>query len=258
MKTLTFNQLGRYGRLGNQMFQIASTIGIARKNGWNYGFPEWKNYDHVDRFGSKEDIDVHKYFVNRLPTYIGNAPDRFVHWGYWPITLKGIDDISLSGHMQSEKYFLHCKELIRHYFKMKEEYPDNDCCAIHVRLGDYDDNYHPRLNMEYYKKAIWLMPQGTKYLLFSDEIDKAADMFYGVLNSFPGGNLTLSTIGNTIEDFKLMKSCKHFIIGNSTYSWWPAWLSNQPGKRVVAPAKWFGSIARLSSKDIYCNGWKVI
>lgn len=257
MKTLTFQQLGRMGRLGNQMFQIASTIGIARKNGWSYGFPEWKNYDHLERFETTEDIDVQKYFINKLPVYHAvGLKDAFVHWGYWPISLKGFEDISLSGHMQSEKYFLHCENEIRHYFKMVDEYPDNDLCAIHVRLGDYDDNYHPRLKIDYYSKAMALLPIGTKFTVFSDEVNKAAEIFKGCyLESNIVGYVNS---GNYITDFKLMKSYKHFIIGNSTYSWWPAWLSNHPDKIVVAPKTWFGPIAKLKSDDIYAKNWKVI
>lgn len=266
MKTLTFNQLGRYGRLGNQMFQIASTIGIARKNGWNYAFPEWKNYDHLERFGTTEDINVQKYFANHLPVYCGpKIEDKFVHWGYWPITLNGSYNISLVGHMQSEKYFLHCQDEIRHYFKMVDEYPNNDYCAIHVRLGDYDDSYHPRQKMDYYEAAMRRMPEGTTFRIFSDEINKAREMFPVSFNGIPiqftvgeGSTHEEWKQGNTMDEFKAMKACKHFIIGNSTYSWWAAWLSNQRGKKVIAPSKWFGAIAKLDARDIYCKNWEVI
>lgn len=258
MGTLTFQQLGRYGRLGNQMFQIASTIGIARRNGWQYAFPEWKNYDHLERFNTTEDIDVQKYFLNKLPVYNGPALARenFVHWGYWPIRLPNARYLSLTGHMQSEKYFEHCQDEVRHYFKMVDEYPSADYCALHVRLGDYDDNYHPRLKMDYYGAAIKYMlsvNQNMKFAVFSDDIKEAVRMLSnsGIFHE------PVSTF-NTMEDFKLMKACKHFIIGNSTYSWWAAWLGDQPGKKVVAPSRWFGPVAGLSAKDIYCKNWTVI
>ena len=265
INTITCNTLGRYGRLGNQMFQIASTIGIARRNNYAFAFPYWKNYDHLERFGTSEDIDVQKYFKNKLPVYNGAVlPDNFIHWGYWPINLRG-GSLSINGHMQSEKYFLHCADEIRYYFEMIDEYPENDYCAIHVRLGDYDDNHHPRLKMDYYEKAMAMMPAGTKFRVYSDEIAKAAEMFPEKYNGeaiqFVVGKGSTEgnwLPGNYMDEFKAMKSCKHFIIGNSTFSWWPAWLSKSKDKIVVAPDKWFGSIANLSSGDIYCKNWKVI
>jgi hypothetical protein len=253
---ITFNQLGRYGRFGNQMFQIASVIGIARKNNFDYAFPYWKNYDHEERFGTKEDIDIQKYFVNQLPVYNGNpAPDNFIDWGYWPLNLSNLKgNLSLNGHMQSEKYFIHCSEEIKYYFKMKDEYQINDFCAVHVRLGDYDDNYHPRLKMDYYNKAMSMMPAGTKFKVFSDDIEKAMEMFGGYKSD---SNISYS-LRSYLDDFKFMKSCKHFIIGNSTYSWWAAWLGGHRDKKVIAPATWFGQIANLSTKDIYANNWIII
>src|ERR1044072_7384933 len=111
---VTYNQLGRYGRFANQLYQIAGTIGIARKNGFDFAFPEWKNYDHAERFHSQEDIDLQKYFVNPLPVYNGpQLPDRFVDWGYHEIKLT--QSCSLSGHMQSIRYFEHCLDEVNWY-----------------------------------------------------------------------------------------------------------------------------------------------
>lgn len=250
---ITFQNLGRYGRLGNGMFQIASTIGIARKNGYQFCFPEWKNYDHKERFGSTEDIDIQKYFLNPLPPLNDpKYPDYPIPWGYHGFNIP--DNVSLSGHMQSEKYFKHCERDIRHYFRMRDELPANKDVAIHVRLGDYDDNYHPRLGKEYYEKAMDHFPD-AKFTLFSDDINQAVKMFHHK-------DIRALASVDTMEDFKNMRSHKHFIIGNSTYSWWAAWLGEHPDKKVIAPSNWFGpawgSCYKEMSNDIYAENWIVI
>jgi hypothetical protein len=247
---VTFASLGRYGRLCNQIYQIASTIGIARRNGFDVGFPEWKNYDHRDRFGSGEDIEVQDYFVNPLPRYDGPAlPDRFVHWGYHDVNLN--HSTSLSGHMQSFQYFTHCFDEVKWYFKMKDEQALNDYVAVHVRLGDYDNAYHPRLTMDYYGQAMAEFP-GAKFLVFSDDLDKAREMF---------GSSVEYADGTYVEDFRLMKQCRHFIIGNSTFSSMAATLGEAPDKRVIAPYPWFGPSASAElqfNRDIYNDDWTVI
>jgi hypothetical protein len=254
---VTFNSLGRYGRFCNQMYQIAGTIGIARKNGFDFAFPEWKNYDHAERFGSSEDIDLQKYFVNPLPVYNGSPlPDHFVHWGYHDVKLS--QSCSLSGHLQSFKYFEHCFDEVKWYFRMKDEYSPTNYCAVHIRLGDYDDAYHPRLGMSYYSKAILNLPAGARLLVFSDDINMASQMF-AVLESITGIQYDLANGKDYIEDFKLMKSCRHFIIGNSTYSAMAAILGEAPDKKVIAPSPWFGpKYTEITGKDIYCDDWVVI
>lgn len=236
---LTFSTLGRLGRFGNSLFQIAGTIGIARKYGYSYGFPQWMNHDHKDRFGSSEDIDLQKYFVNPLPQVdaIG-YPDFPIPWGYHP-EIPIPDNVSLSGHMQSEKYFLHCKDIIQHYFTMKDEPELQDVCAIHVRLGDYDDHYHPRLGVDYYKKAMDQFPPETNYLIFSDDIESAAGIIIYGTGRKKGPEFTFST-RNYIDDFRLMKSCKHFITGNSSYSLMAAILGRHPDKKIICPSTWWG------------------
>jgi hypothetical protein len=251
---VTFNSLGRYGRFANQLYQIAGTIGIARKNGYDFAFPEWKNFDHAERFGSAEDIDLQKYFVNPLPVYKGPAlPDQFVHWGYHDVRLW--QSCSLSGHLQSLKYFEHCFDEVKWYFRMKDEYLQNDYCAIHVRLGDYDDAYHPRLGLEYYLPAIEHFGSDQLFLLFSDDKDTAIKM----LQPYLGNRLILSDFWDYLDDFKLMKACRHFIIGNSSYSAMAAILGEAPDKKVIAPSPWFGpKHTDITAKDIYCPNWTVI
>jgi hypothetical protein len=245
---ITYGPLGRYGRFANQLFQIASTIGIATKNGYAYAFPRWVNHDHKERFGSIEDVELQKYFLHPLPGTDLQFRDFPIPWGWHP-HLHVPDNVSLSGHMQSEKYFAHCLPLIRHYFHLRYEATRNEDCAIHVRLGDYDNHYHPRLGLEYYREAIRQFPKDQPFKVFSDEPKAAFEMLKGL------GYMYLSEGRTYIDDFRLMKACKHFIIGNSSFSLMAAILGDQEGKKVVCPANWFGpswgSGHKEMSKDVY-------
>jgi hypothetical protein len=62
-----------------------------------------------------------------------------------------------------------------------------------------------------------------------------------------------------LDDFKLMKACARFIVGNSSYSAIAAVLCDAPGKQVVAPRPWFGSAySQITGEDIYGEDWQVI
>jgi hypothetical protein len=247
---VTFNALGRYGRAANAFYQVAGTIGVARRNGFDFAFPLLINWDHKERFGSSEDCDMYKHFVNPLPLYTGpTLPDHPVEWGYHEVNLT--QSVSLSGHFQSEKYFSHTIDEVKWYMRMKDEPPQNDYVAIHWRAGDYstEAGYHPRMTMDYYRPAMDLF-HGAKFLVFSDNIPVAKEMF--------GPSVEYSEGGDYLQDFKLMKKCASFIIANSSYSAMAAVLGEHPNKQVVAPRPWFGPAAQITGEDIYGEGWRVI
>jgi hypothetical protein len=242
---------GGLGRFGNQMWTIAGCIGIARANGMDFAFPKWVNHDNA-LFGSNRD-DLSRYFVNQLPLLPDGRhwQDYGYFWGYKIIFLFG-GDWSINAHLQSPAFFEHCIDEVRHYFTLKNEPDQNEFCAIHVRAGDYIDDanaYHPRCSKEYYQKAMWLMPANTKYIVFSDDIEFAKERV---------GIDALYLSGNYIDDFRLMKRCKHFIIANSSFSAMAALLADHPEKIVIAPERWFGPHVDISAKDIYHPKWLVI
>jgi hypothetical protein len=248
---VTFANLGLMGRFCNGAYQVAGTIGVARRNNADFAFPPWINHDHRDRFGSSEGVNVYEHFANPLPLYSGPPlPERWVDWGFHDVDLT--ESVSLKGHFQSEKYFSHALDEIRWYLRMKDEPPQNDCVAIHWRAGDYTDGdgYHPRLTMGYYRSAMAEFP-GAKFLVFSDDIVGAKQMF--------GSGVEYSEGRDYLEDFKLLKRCRHYIVANSSYSAMAAVLSDAPDKRVVVPRPWFGkAYTHITAEDIYGADWKVI
>lgn len=251
---ITFSQLGRYGRFGNMLFQVAGTIGLAIKHGYAYAFPKFINHDHLERFGSQEDIDLQKYFLYRLPTTDASLPDFAIPWGHHP-NLKIPDNVSISGHLQSDKYFAHCKIVIQQIFHMKNEPAQNDAVAIHWRLGDYDDQYHTRLKLDYYLNAIRHIPKADKAIIFTD--DKAAGAGLAIrIQEDIGIDAELSTLPSYVDDFRLMKTCKHFITGNSSFSLMAAILGRHPEKVIICPKKWFGPAwsIPMETKDLYPEG----
>lgn len=241
---------GGLGRFGNQMFTIASVIGIAIKSGQPFGFPDWKTYDN-ERFNQPVDT-MSDYFVNPLPPYIEgiNYQDYGYFWGYKDIHLP-TGNWTIDAHMQDPRFFSHCMDQVRHFFRMKNEPEQNNYVAIHYRAGDYIDDpaaYHPRCDIDYYERAMMQFPEGTKFILFSDDPDGfyAKTRKYNVERPAPDDN-------NYIFDFRLMKRCKSFIIANSSFSYMAALLGEHPEKKIIMPRRWFGSQAGITFDGYHEN-----
>jgi len=117
-------------------------------------------------------------------------------------------------------------------------------------------NYHPSQTLNYYEEAKKILQDKLgfrpTYLYFSDDKQWVRD------------NFTLEDSDKIVEfdhdyeEFITMKKCDHFVIANSSFSWWAAWLSDSENKIVVAPKIWFGPQANSNWKDIYCENWIVL
>ena len=237
---------GGLGRFGNQAFTIAGVIGIAIKSGQPYAFPEWKTIDNAI-FGDPVD-NIEDYLLHPLPRVADlNFQQYGYFWGYRDIILPH-GNWTIDAHMQSYKFFSHCIDEVRRVFTFKDEPEQNDYVAIHYRAGDYQDDetaQHPRCSKEYYEKAMAMFPEGTKFMVFSDDTHKARGIFERTNSEFP--------CGGYISDFKLMKRCKHFITANSSFSLMAALLGDHPDKKIIMPSRWFGSSMppEFGTEDIY-------
>jgi hypothetical protein len=247
---ITFSRLGKYGRLGNQMFQYASIIGIAKKAGYDYCFP-------LDRTRLGEIFNVTaKNLLYRLPN------TRLINYNlhkFEPNFFNLPDEIDYGGFFQSEKFFKHCEEFIRNEFTFKSNIEKivqttvkkEPYVAIHVRRTDYLklQDCHPCPTLEWYSKAMEMFPD-SKFMVFTDDKEWCLD-------NFDKTKCIISPFFKEEEDLYAMTQCVGHIIANSTFSWWGAWLAKSP--KVVAPKQWYGPGAGQPEwDDVYCEGWIVL
>ena len=240
---ITFSRLGNYGRLGNQMFQYASIIGIAMKNNFDYCFPltgteisKRFNLTAKDETVRKKQVELYKF-------------------SFEPKMFQLPDNLDYCGYFQTEKYFEHCEDFIRKEYSFKEEvtevvdewFAEQEYVSVHVRRGDYLDisDVHPALSLDWYHEAMNYFPD-KKFLIFSDDLDWCKQTFSG--HEF-------SPFDNEGQDMYAMSKCNGHIIANSSFSWWGAWLGK--GK-TIAPKIWFGPHGPQDWQDIYCSDWVIL
>jgi hypothetical protein len=238
---VTFRSLGRMGRLGNQLFQIAATIGVAKQHGFDYMFPRWPPSRWF-----KHRLPTRK-IRKRLPTH------RQVDCEPYTIRLNGSTD--LYGYFEGYTWFEHCQDVIRRQFEpqtaiannLHRQYADllkENPCAVHVRRGDYvgrDDRFE-LWDTDYYDRAFEHFPD-TKFLMFSDDMPWVRERFQGPQFHYAGHAPHL--------DLFLMAMCKQHIIVNSTFSWWGAWLANS--EKVIHPLPWI--TWRPYPKGLFLEHW---
>lgn len=238
---VSFPGLGKIGRLGNHLFQIAATMGLALDHGVRYHFPRWEH---------EEDFPNADGFCLEIPTGPRYEEPNF---HYDPIPFQ--PNLQLSGYFQSELYFGRHKDEIRRALT-----PRGECArmpgaaSVHVRRGDYLllPDHHPILPMDYYEKAMEIL-RGTgvlKFLVFSDDLPWCREHFPKhrdviVIPDLPA-----------VAQLALTIACGHHVMANSTFSWWGAWLNPDPGKTVIAPSLWFGpGYAHYSTRDLIPPDW---
>src|SRR5690606_4197019 len=103
-----------------------------------------------------------------------------------------------------------------------------------------------------YEQAIELIKgriEKPKFYVFTDD-SKWVEENLNINGTIISGYVTKTYL----EDFHLMSCCKHNIIANSSFSWWAAWLNNNPGKIVISPLRWFNE-ANKNVADLIPERW---
>lgn len=228
---LTFSPLNYLGRLGNQLFEIFSVIAEAKKRNTGWLFPHW----------------TYKDYVNIPSEWFGDD-------------LSECEDICQS-YYQDWNNFEHLKDLIFQTITptnliadeintLRNEWmpPGSEYIGIGIRRTDYLNSLHlyPPINLSYYQNGIdFIKKQRSdkqiKVVCFSDDIEWCKQNI----------QCDIYESGNQISILKLilMSKCDHFIIANSTFHWWGAYLGSHPNKIVIYPMRWLGP--GVSNKHLF-------
>lgn len=253
---ITYRKLGKAGRLGNQLWQIASTLGIAHSMGEKVSLPKW---------------DYAPYFCVPNELFSGAPRDAV-----------DADQTNLVNHIDSrERMYLQdfrlwsgIEDRIREYFQPSQKalaelqnYPEfwnlePPVLSIHVRRGDYLEHPdHFPLPTERYFNLAQKSLHSNSTVIFSDDIPWCREFFGKIPLYFEGTprpieGYYVAPIKDWV-DLQLMMFCDYHIIANSTYSWWGAYLSDDSSP--IYPKPWWGKKLRhINSALMFPSGWTEI
>lgn len=278
---ISFSNIGYMGRLGNQMFQFASTLAIGKRKGYDVKFPiencnVFRRIGPVDlNTGDLTDVKCdlldcfdmpNEYFISssRLQIYSVYSESKFEY----DDRIESIPDgFNLSGYFQTEKYFLDIKEEIKKIFSFKKEIIQEgnrilkeisggkELVSIHVRRGDYTlyPDHHPTCDPGYYSRCLEeikkISGEGLKVIVFSDDKQWCLDN----MKNYIGENFCITNTEDPYVELYMMTKCNYHVIANSSFSWWGSWLSDS--KLTIAPSRWFGPAMGKNTNDVYCKNW---
>ncbi len=262
------------GGLGNQLFCYASARRLALVNNAQLVIDNVSGFTHDVAYRRQYQLDHFNIYsrkatlVERLEPF--SRSRRFLRRGFNQllpfksrnyIQQNGIDfdqrlldvkphgDVYLEGYWQSEMYFKDIEASIRNdlqiipptnnvNLKMAEKIHSCLAIATHVRFFDTPHDVPTNnASSDYYARAVStmeLLAPNAHYFIFSDRPDDARAMI-------PLSNDRVTCVShnqgdeNAYADLWLMTQCNHFIIANSTFSWWGAWLAANPSKHIIAP-----------------------
>jgi Glycosyl transferase family 11 len=279
--------------LGNQLFQYAAGKSLAQRVGAellldvsSYETDRLRSYQLANlnisarlagRFRCRWENQMRRKTFAPVRWPLRLAGSRLV-FRHVPDLQQGFDgrlakmdgNIFLTGYWQSERYFADIREVLLKEFTFKDE-PDAvnrqmlariaaaKAVCVHVRRGDFvttdiGRRRHGVCGMDYYQTAFrWLQGRfsGLEFFIFSDDPQWVAA-------HFPHDESTTIVAHNAgrndAEDLRLMMHCRHFIVANSTFSWWAAWLGRAAEKIIIAPQRWYVS-DELSEQDLVPESW---
>jgi hypothetical protein len=283
------------GGLGNQMFQYAFGKAIAHHHNVKnlYLDLSWFSNTNEDTHRQFELTKLNVFYkdikeaklkyrllekINLVSAKLPKAglPIKKTYREKSPITFSPIvgfnkDNLNyFDGYWQSWKYFYSIREILLREFSPKGLHNDDrflrfkkdlfkskESVSVHIRRGDYlNHKLHDEIcTLAYFTKAFDFIESKVSnpdYFVFSDDMEWCK-------RNFSGEKITFVDDFDGDESWKnlfLMSYCKHNIISNSSFSWWAAYLNQNPDKKVISPARWFNNFDFPS--DIQLPEWKLI
>lgn len=243
------NSFGTNGRAGNMLFQWAFISSLSRKLNVPYVLPKW---------------DQAHLFKGQIP--VGQVKGRVIKergYGFHDYTdLNPLEDLDFHGHFQNERYF---DEKVKEDIQFTEEYKNfvkekfaklfsRPTISIGVRRTDYLKLPYYQLSATYYISALYKhFPQWRDYNLvfISDDLDWCRGHFGCLVGNafFPNTK--------DMEQMCLSSLCDHFIIANSTFHWWGAYIGEKSYSKIIQPTKLFiGSLLdQHGDLNFYSDRW---
>ena len=223
------------GRLGNNMFQIATVYGTA------------------ERYNEKPEFPPFNYF--NLPKLTGTIKNYFKPTDNINllVDIPHLPDLCLQGFFQRHQYFDNIKEkLIKEVFKVPIDYQPKTI-AVHVRRGDFlypvNQKHFPVQPVSYYMGALNKIGYKDKKVVFcSDDIDWCRENF----SNLP--KVSFREDRDPLDDIYFMANCDAVVMANSTFSFWGAYL-NMRKRPVYFPLNWFAYDSGRDGKEICLDEW---
>lgn len=275
------------GGLGNQLFQYAAARALARHveapivtlnlSYLSSRLQQFKSVSvrtfELSPFITHPGVEVkqgsgfqgfgHKFlgpapFANRKRHYLA----RKIGYddGFWSL----VAPITIEGYFQSEQYFRSIATELRSEFcsaehrlpKLSQQLSiirSSEALGVHIRRGDYlTSQAHSVMESSYYRSGIERVLDSTStrdVYFFSDDPEWVSNQSFSKFGKVvSNGSLTGA------EELLLLSACSHFVIANSSFSWWAAWLGTHRAKMVIAPREWFEGDA-ATPDDRFPDGW---
>jgi hypothetical protein len=235
------------GGLGNQLFQAAFGAAIE----WRFGAEVHYLSDYVsmDPYGRHYLLDSFPHLRGKtLPIAAAAGVPAYGEQGVNAETLAELfgqqPRVTFHGYFQNETYLLGEAQAVADALRLEpdpalaalgEEIRGKAAIGMHVRRSEY--GHHGLAAADYYRRAIVDIRRETgpaPVICFSDEPNFCEFVFRDIADF----SVMRQAGDSPLNDFRLLSQCRHFVIANSSYSWWAAWLGSGPDSIVYAPLPW--------------------